>query len=149
VGGVMMIVAGLSLGLAVYDSGAARWLAWVLLGQITWSRRLRPFVIGARRCRTACFLEQTVTATITSRFSSRWRQTWTPSVALRSRPRRSPRLWHSCSVTEGDDDIISVLVGYFSYSRHGEAESYDIAPRVVALTQYVERSLAFESACDA
>ena len=34
-GGIMLIVAGLSLGLAVFESGAARWLAWVLLGQIT------------------------------------------------------------------------------------------------------------------
>jgi sodium-dependent dicarboxylate transporter 2/3/5 len=34
-GGIMLIVAGLSLGLVVYESGAARWLAWVLLGQIT------------------------------------------------------------------------------------------------------------------
>ena len=45
-GGLMLIVAGLSLGLAVYESGAARWLAWVLLGQIAvvppW---LRPAVI--------------------------------------------------------------------------------------------------------
>jgi solute carrier family 13 (sodium-dependent dicarboxylate transporter), member 2/3/5 len=45
-GGVMLIVAGLSLGLAVYDSGAARWLAWVLLGEITSVPLLaRPFVI--------------------------------------------------------------------------------------------------------
>ena len=34
-GGIMLIVAGLSLGLVVFESGAARWLAWVLLGQIT------------------------------------------------------------------------------------------------------------------
>jgi sodium-dependent dicarboxylate transporter 2/3/5 len=34
-GGVMLIVAGLSLGLAVFETGAARWLAWVLLGNIT------------------------------------------------------------------------------------------------------------------
>jgi sodium-dependent dicarboxylate transporter 2/3/5 len=34
-GGIMLIVAGLSLGLAVFEGGAARWLAWVLLGQIT------------------------------------------------------------------------------------------------------------------
>ena len=33
-GGIMLIVAGLSLGLVVFDTGAARWLAWVLLGQI-------------------------------------------------------------------------------------------------------------------
>jgi hypothetical protein len=36
----------LSLGLAVFDTGAARWLAWVLLGQITAvPDLLRPFVI--------------------------------------------------------------------------------------------------------
>lgn len=45
-GGLLMIVAGLSLGLAVFESGAARWLAWVLLGQITAiPEALRPFVV--------------------------------------------------------------------------------------------------------
>jgi sodium-dependent dicarboxylate transporter 2/3/5 len=45
-GGIMLIVAGLSLGLAVYQSGAARWLAWVLLGHIAAvPGLLRPFVI--------------------------------------------------------------------------------------------------------
>ena len=34
-GGIMLIAAGLSLGLVVFETGAARWLAWVLLGQIT------------------------------------------------------------------------------------------------------------------
>ena len=45
-GGIMLIVAGLSLGLVVFESGAARWLAWVLLGHITAVPELmRPFVI--------------------------------------------------------------------------------------------------------
>ncbi len=45
-GGIMLIVAGLSLGLAVFDSGAARWLAWVLLGRVSSvPPLLRPFVI--------------------------------------------------------------------------------------------------------
>ena len=45
-GGIMLIVAGLSLGLAVFDSGAARWLAWILLGHITSVPSLfQPFVI--------------------------------------------------------------------------------------------------------
>jgi sodium-dependent dicarboxylate transporter 2/3/5 len=45
-GGIMLIVAGLSLGLVVFDSGAARWLSWVLLGQITMvPDLLKPFVI--------------------------------------------------------------------------------------------------------
>lgn len=33
--GIIMIVAGLSLGTFIYETGAARWLAWVLLGGIT------------------------------------------------------------------------------------------------------------------
>ena len=45
-GGIMLIVAGLSLGTAVFDSGAARWLAWVLLGRVSSAPvMLRPFVI--------------------------------------------------------------------------------------------------------
>jgi sodium-dependent dicarboxylate transporter 2/3/5 len=45
-GGLMLIVAGLSLGLVVFQTGAARWLAWVLLGQITLvPALLQPFVI--------------------------------------------------------------------------------------------------------
>jgi sodium-dependent dicarboxylate transporter 2/3/5 len=65
-GGLMMIVAGLSLGLAVYDSGAARWLAWVLLGQITSVPSvLRPFVIVlAVAALHLLFSSNTVTASI-------------------------------------------------------------------------------------
>lgn len=41
--GIIMIVAGLSLGVFVYETGAARWLAWVLLGGISDV----PFVLRA------------------------------------------------------------------------------------------------------
>ena len=45
-GGVMLIVAGLSLGLMVFETGAARWLAQLLLGNlILIPELLRPFVI--------------------------------------------------------------------------------------------------------
>ncbi len=45
-GGIMLIVAGLSLGLVVFETGAARWLAWVLLGGIAGVPGvLQPFVI--------------------------------------------------------------------------------------------------------
>ena len=45
-GGVMLIVAGLSLGLMVFETGAARWLAQLLLGNlILIPVLLRPFVI--------------------------------------------------------------------------------------------------------
>ena len=44
-GGVMLIVAGLSLGLAVFETGAARWLAQLLLGNLILVPALaRPFV---------------------------------------------------------------------------------------------------------
>ncbi len=45
-GGVMLIVAGLSLGLMVFETGAARWLAQLLLGNLVLvPMLLRPFVI--------------------------------------------------------------------------------------------------------
>jgi len=45
-GGILLIVAGLSLGMMVYETGAAQWLAWVLMGRIgSIHFVLRPFVI--------------------------------------------------------------------------------------------------------
>jgi sodium-dependent dicarboxylate transporter 2/3/5 len=65
-GGLMLIAAGLSLGLVVYETGAARWLAWVLLGQITLvPDPLKPFVIVlAVSALHLLFSSNTVTATI-------------------------------------------------------------------------------------
>jgi di/tricarboxylate transporter len=55
-----------SLGLVVYESGAARWLAWVLLGQITSVPvLLQPFVIVlAVAALHLLFSSNTVTASI-------------------------------------------------------------------------------------
>ena len=45
-GGVVLIVAGLSLGLVVFETGAARWLAQVMLGNIgAVSGLFQPFVV--------------------------------------------------------------------------------------------------------
>ncbi len=45
-GGVILIVAGLSLGVMVFETGAARWLAQVMLGRLTLVPDiLQPFVI--------------------------------------------------------------------------------------------------------
>jgi len=65
-GGIMLIVAGLSLGLVVFETGAARWLAWVLLGQITVVPDVvRPFVIVlAVALLHLLFSSNTVTASI-------------------------------------------------------------------------------------
>lgn len=65
-GGIMLIAAGLSLGLAVYEGGAARWLAWVLLGHITVvPDLLKPAVIVlAVAALHLMFSSNTVTASI-------------------------------------------------------------------------------------
>ncbi len=65
-GGLMLIVAGLALGLVVFESGAARWLAWVLLGEIRSVPDLvQPFVIVlAVAGLHLMFSSNTVTATI-------------------------------------------------------------------------------------
>jgi sodium-dependent dicarboxylate transporter 2/3/5 len=65
-GGLMLIVAGLSLGLVVYQTGAARWLAWVLLGQLTLvPTLLQSFVIVlAVAVLHMLFSSNTVTASI-------------------------------------------------------------------------------------
>jgi len=45
-GGVVLIVAGLSLGLVIFETGAARWLAQIILGNIgSVSGLVQPFVV--------------------------------------------------------------------------------------------------------
>jgi solute carrier family 13 (sodium-dependent dicarboxylate transporter), member 2/3/5 len=65
-GGLMLIAAGMSLGLAAFESGAARWLAWVLLGQLTLlPHAIQPFVIViAVAILHLMFASNTVTASI-------------------------------------------------------------------------------------
>jgi sodium-dependent dicarboxylate transporter 2/3/5 len=65
-GGIMLIVAGLSLGLAVFETGAARWLAWLMLGEITLVPALiQPFfIVLAVAALHLMFSSNTVTASI-------------------------------------------------------------------------------------
>ncbi len=65
-GGIMLIVAGLSLGLVVFETGAARWLAWLLLGEITLVPALiQPFfIVLAVAALHLMFSSNTVTASI-------------------------------------------------------------------------------------
>jgi hypothetical protein len=98
-GGLMMIVAGLSLGLAVYDSGAARWLAWVLLGGITSiPDALRPFVIVlAVAGLHLLFSSNTVTASIIIPILVALATDCTSIRGRPSRPAASRRRSRSCS----------------------------------------------------
>ena len=65
-GGILLIVAGLSLGLMVYQTGAARWLALAIMGDMLLVHFvLRPFVIViAVALLHVMFSSNTVTGTI-------------------------------------------------------------------------------------
>jgi sodium-dependent dicarboxylate transporter 2/3/5 len=147
-GGVMMIVAGLSLGLAVFNTGAARWLAWVLLGQITSvPDALRPFVIVlAVAGLHMLFSSNTVTATIiipilvalaTDLHLDPWRTVapaaFTSSLAF-------------ILVSEGPTTVIPYSSGYFSIRDMAKAGILMTiaAAACIALTQYVARSLSLD-----
>src|SRR6266550_1456146 len=147
-GGVMLIVAGLSLGLAVYDSGAARWLAWVLLGNITAVPAvLRPFVIVlAVAGLHMLFSSNTVTASII-----------TPILlALATDLHLDP--WATIApaaftsslafilVSEGPTTIIPYSSGYFSIRDMAKAGILMTiaAAACVAATQYAGRTLALD-----
>src|SRR5262245_55651458 len=147
-GGVMLIVAGLSLGLAVYDTGAARWLAWVLLGGITSvPDALRPFVIVlAVAGLHMLFSSNTVTASIIIPIL----------VALATDLHLDP--WATVApaaftsslafvlVSEGPTTIIPYSSGYFSIRDMARAGILmTMGPAAcVAATQYVERMLSLD-----
>jgi hypothetical protein len=147
-GGVMLIVAGLSLGLAVYDTGAARWLAWVLLGGITSvPDALRPFVIVlAVAGLHMLFSSNTVTASIIIPIL----------VALSADLHLDP--WATVApaaftsslafilVSEGPTTIIPYSSGYFSIRDMAKAGILMTiaAAACVAATQYVERKLSLD-----
>ena len=145
-GGVMLIVAGLSLGLAVFETGAARWLAWVLLGQITViPDALRPFVIVlAVAGLHLLFSSNTVTASIiipilvalaTDLHLDPWAivapAAFTSSLAF-------------VLVSEGPTTIIPYGSGYFSIRDMATAGILMTvaAAACVAVVQYVARGMA-------
>jgi len=142
-GGLMMIVAGLSLGLAVYDSGAARWLAWVLLGQITSVPDvLRPVVIVlAVAALHLLFSSNTVAASIiipilVALATDLHLDPWT-TVA----PAAFTSSLAFILVTEGPTTIIPYSSGYFSIRDMAKAGVWmTIAAAVcVAVTQWAAR----------
>lgn len=65
-GGILLIVAGISLGMTLYETGAARWLAWLLMGHISAIHFvILPFVIViAVALLHLMFSSNTVTGTI-------------------------------------------------------------------------------------
>ena len=147
-GGVMMIVAGLSLGLAVFNTGAARWLAWVLLGHITSVPDvLRPFVIVlAVAGLHMLFSSNTVTATIIipilmALATDLHLDPWT-TVA----PAAFTSSLAFILVSEGPTTVIPYSSGYFSIRDMAKAGILMTiaAAACIAATQYVVRSLSLD-----
>jgi sodium-dependent dicarboxylate transporter 2/3/5 len=147
-GGVMLIVAGLSLGLAVYDTGAARWLAWVLLGGITSvPDALRPFVIVlAVAGLHMLFSSNTVTASIIVPILV----ALAADLHLDAWATIAPAAFTSSLafvlVSEGPTTIIPYSSGYFSIRDMAKAGILMTiaAAACVAATQYVERKLSLD-----
>ena len=144
-GGLMLIIAGLALGLVVFESGAARWLAWILLGELrNVPNLLQPAVIVlAVAALHMMFSSNTVTATIIvpiliALATDLQLDTWalvapaafTSSLAF-------------ILVSEGPTTIIPHASGYFSIKDMAKAGILMTiaAAGCIAVTQYVMRAL--------
>jgi sodium-dependent dicarboxylate transporter 2/3/5 len=142
-GGLMLIAAGLTLGLTVFDTGAARWLAWVLLGEITSvPGPLIPFVIVlAVSTLHMLFSSNTVTATIIVPILVALAQDLGIDVWSIVAPAAFTSSLAFVLVTEGPTTLIPYAAGYFSIrdmAKAGIVMTFGAA-LCVALTQYLFR----------
>lgn len=115
-GGIMLIVAALSLGLVVFQTGAARWLAWVLLGGITGvPELLQPFVIVVAVCVLhLLFSSNTVAASIIVPILVALAQDLGLDVWTIVAPAAFASSLAFILVSEGPTTIIPYSSGYFS-----------------------------------
>jgi len=122
-GGIMLIVAGLSLGLAVFETGAARWLAWVLLGEITAVPVLiQPFVIVlAVAGLHMLFSSNTVTASIIMPILVALALDLGVDVWAIAAPAAFTSSLAFILVSEGPTTIIPYSAGYFSIREMAKA----------------------------
>jgi sodium-dependent dicarboxylate transporter 2/3/5 len=140
-GGLMLIAAGLALGLVVFETGAARWLAWVLLGQITMvPDPLKPFVIVlAVSALHLLFSSNTVTATIIVPILVALAQDLGLDLWATVAPAAFTSSLAFILVTEGPTTLIPYSSGYFSIRDMAKAGLLMTvgAAAAVAFTQYV------------
>lgn len=140
-GGIMLIAAGLALGLVVYETGAARWLAWVLLGNITLvPDPLKPFVIVlAVSALHLLFSSNTVTATIIVPILVALAQDLGLDVWTIVAPAAFTSSLAFILVTEGPTTLIPYASGYFSIRDMAKAGLVMTigAAAAVAVTQYL------------
>jgi sodium-dependent dicarboxylate transporter 2/3/5 len=145
-GGIMLIVAGLSLGLVVFETGAARWLAWVLLGGITAvPDLLRPFVIVVAVAGLhLLFSSNTVTASIIVPILVALAQDLSLNVWAVVAPAAFTSSLAFILVSEGPTTIIPYSSGYFSIKDMARAGIWMTvaAAACVAASVWVNQTLA-------
>jgi sodium-dependent dicarboxylate transporter 2/3/5 len=144
-GGIMLIVAGLSLGLAVFESGAARWLAWVLLGQITIVPELmRPFVIViAVAGLHLLFSSNTVTASIIVPILVALASDLRLDVWATVAPAAFTSSLAFILVSEGPTTVIPYASGYFSIKDMARAGIWMTVAAAACVTVAVSLGQAF------
>ncbi|MBW2059471.1 MAG: DASS family sodium-coupled anion symporter [Deltaproteobacteria bacterium] len=115
-GGILLIIAGLSLGMMVYETGAARWLAWILIGRIgSVHFVLRPLMIVAVVALLhLVFSSNTVTGTIIIPILIALAQDLGLDVWLISAPAVFTSSLAFILVTETPTNVIPYTSGYFS-----------------------------------
>ncbi|NIQ39366.1 MAG: DASS family sodium-coupled anion symporter [Proteobacteria bacterium] len=115
-GGILLIVAGLSLGMMVHETGAARWLAWTLMGRIGSIHFLiRPFVIVISVALLhLIFSSNTVTGTIIIPILIALAQAFGLNEWLIAAPAAFTSSLAFILVTETPTNVIPYSAGYFS-----------------------------------
>ena len=115
-GGVILIVAGLSLGVMVFETGAARWLAQVLLGRLAFVPGvLQPFIIVlAVAALHLLFSSNTVTGAIIMPILIALAQDLGLDVWAVAAPAAFTSSLAFILVTESPTNVLPYSAGYFS-----------------------------------
>jgi len=122
-GSIVLIVGGVALGMAVYDTGAARWLAWVLLGPVA---SLHPVLrIGAISLVVGilhiCFSSNSVTGVIIVPLAVTLAKDLGGNPWIYVAPAAFTMSLGFILVTETPTNVIPYTSGYFSIKDFGKA----------------------------
>jgi len=135
-GSIILIVAGLALGVMVYDTGAARWLGLVLLGKFALAPPLlQPFVIVlAVSLLHLMFTSNTVTSTIIMPILIALAQDIGLSVWAVAAPAAFASSLAFILVTETPANVIPYSSGYFSIKDMAKAGLWMMLGAAVCVT---------------
>ena len=135
-GGILLIVAGLSLGVMVYETGAARWLGFGLLGRFAVvPALLQPFVVVlVVALLHMLFASNTVTGTIIMPILIALAQDIGVSVWTIAAPAAFTSSLAFILVTESPANVVPYSSGYFSIGDMARAGTLMTAAAAVCVT---------------